>query len=262
MDTINRSVLIVGLDSKIGRALSNYLGDKKFNVWGTSRRGVGKKTFLLDLAYRNSNFPRIHFDTVIICAGITNVSDCEEHPVESEIVNVYNTIKLIDKLLEDGSYVIFLSSNSVFDGTKTFNAHNDSTKPVSNYGKYKVKVEEYLQNQNKSAAVLRLTKVMTANPEFVERWEEACDEGVDILAYKNRFFSPITIGSVVETIHLMLDKEPSGIFQLGGTEEISYFEYAKLHFSHNAKKLKLIKGVEDPSMNHGRHNSLRTHLPF
>ena len=41
-----------------------------------------------------------NFDCVIICAAITNISECEKKPAEIEKINVSNTIKLIDNAQE------------------------------------------------------------------------------------------------------------------------------------------------------------------
>ena len=51
------------------------------------------------------------------------------------------------------------------------------------------------------------------------------------------------------------------IFQLGGSLELSYFDFASNYFKHNTKALNLIHGIKDLNVVNNKYNSLQTYLP-
>ena len=102
-----------------------------------------------------------HFDCVIICAAITNIAECEENPNLCKKINLINTIRLIDNVIANDSFVIFLSSSAVFDGTQSFYKHTDETNPISEYGKCKNFVEEHIKKNN--------VNILVAVPSTIQR---------------------------------------------------------------------------------------------
>jgi len=261
-----KTILIVGIDSEIGSELKKLTLKNDFNVEGTSRRNnlIHKKKSFFDL--QEPNFASIdkHFDCVIICAAMTNIAECEENPNLCKRVNLINTIGLIDNAVANDSFVIFLSSNAVFDGTQSYYKHTDETNPITEYGKCKKAVEDHIKNNiNKKGCVIRFTKVISKKTPFIKRWESESEKGLFIKAYSNKLISAISIGSVVSAIQLLINTKKSGIFQLGGSEEVSYFNYAQSYFKGRPDSLKLIKVQKDRAHTKSiRFNSLATYLPL
>jgi 2-polyprenyl-3-methyl-5-hydroxy-6-metoxy-1,4-benzoquinol methylase len=168
---------------------------------------------------------------------------------------------LIEKLVQNDCFVVYLSSNAVFSGEKQLYEYNDKTCPTNNYGKFKTEVEEYLtKNLESKSCILRLTKVIAKNALFIERWNEDAKLGKTIKAFTNKYLSPVDIEHVIASIHLLIEQKRGGIYQYGGTEEISFAEYAQRYFKNNVAALKLIKAVKDQSTEIS-YGSLRTHLP-
>lgn len=259
-------ILIVGIDSQIGAALAGLLAAKGMDVFGTTRKAgnTGEKIFYLDLLEPNDSLVLERFDFAVICAAITNVTECEDAPERSEQVNLTNTVKLIDRCLLSDCFVIYPSSNAVFDGTKAFNSRDDEPRPRSAYGRLKLAVEDHIaSNLPDNAAVLRFTKIVAKRSPFLQSWRENIDKGREINAYRDKFFSPLPIEDAVAAIFTIMSKRRPGLFQLGGTEEISYFDYARALFADDPAKLALVKPVNQPEpksyFNH--YNSLVTRLP-
>ena len=199
------------------------------------------------------------FDFVIICAGV-GMKKCAQEPEESERINVINTIRLIDNCALNNCFIIFLSSIKVFNGKVPYYDIDSKTTLDSNYGRYKLSVENHIRkNFNSSACVLRLTKVITNKPDFIEMWNKECSEGKEITVYKNHFLSPLPANLVIKTILLLVKKKMPRLYHLGVDEEISYHNYAKKVFFKNEKALSLLKPVTDSSP---IYNSLITDLPL
>jgi len=63
-----------------------------------------------------------------------------------------------ERLQVQGSFVIFLSSNQVFDGTTPYRHSDEAVCPLNEYGRQKAAFENWLLGRSKPAAILRLTK--------------------------------------------------------------------------------------------------------
>ena len=216
-----------------------------------------------DLSEPNLNIDFSKYECVILCAAITNIAQCESEPEKCERINSINTIALIEKCVASKCFVIFLSSNAVFDGKKPFYKHTDTTSPTTKYGEFKLNVEKYIQDlpQN-DACVLRLTKVITDRTPFIQNWKAAAENGNEIKAFSNRLISPIDIEDVVDSIQLLVERKNSGIFQLGSSEEISFYEFAKKIFTSEPNTLSKIVATQAPSIESNiAYNSLAMNLP-
>lgn len=267
-DIFNRTekILVVGVDGSIGLNLFTRLPSLGYEVYGTSRNPskLSNRVQFLDLENPDLNLLQTEFSAAIICASITSIATCESDPVRSHKINVFGTIALIDSLMKAGCFVVFLSTNAVFDGHKAFATIEDTPNPITNYGNFKREVEIYLgESKFGSSAVLRLTKLMTNDAKFLVVWQKLASNNQPIPAFINTMLSPIAIEDVVTSINTILEARESGIFQLGGLVEESYFDFAVNHFRDSPASLALITKSIDPSVppNTIRHNSLLTVLP-
>ena len=140
-------VFIVGGDSLIGSALASYLSRTGHKVIASTRHKdiSAKNRIYLDLKESSDRWALPgKQDTAVLCAGITDVADCERKPEETARVNVEATCILADKLVKAGTRIIFLSSNQVFDGTSPYPSPMDSISPITEYGIQKAETERRL----------------------------------------------------------------------------------------------------------------------
>lgn len=262
--TEEEKVLIIGIDSQIGVSLREYLLKKNITVYGTTRKNKTScsNTFYFDLEQPDFSVFSNKFSIVILCAGTTSIEECERDPVRHKKINVTNTQKIIEKFSEEGSFIIYLSSNLVFSGENKFYKFNDKKDPITQYGKFKAEVEDFLINYyNENSCILRLTKVISETTPFIVQWKNNANGGKKIETYSNKFLSPIHMENVVENIFLLINQKKIGIYQFSDAREISYTDYAKEIFKNNQIALSLITEVNDSIPINIRHNSLTTYLP-
>jgi dTDP-4-dehydrorhamnose reductase len=259
-------VLIVGVYGTIASKLFSILPTYDWDVYGTSREKskISSGIRFLDLESPNLDLHAEKFSVAIICAAITSIYKCEENPSESRDINVIGTIALIDSLLQSGTFVVFLSTNAIFDGSKAFYSITDKPNPLNKYGSFKLEVEEHLlKKKNSNFAILRLTKLVTNQTKFMVTWNLLLEQNNNILTFSNRMLSPITMEEVESAISSIIRIKQTGVFHLGGQDELSYFDYAKKYFSDQPISLSLIRDCIDPLIapNKIQHNSLLTLLP-
>jgi len=259
-----KELLLIGESGFLGKELKKELiKAKNYNVSGTSKNVSSKHYFNLN---EKHNLKLEKYSVVILLAAITNIQYCEDNPDLCFDTNVTSTIRFIDEAVKKGCFVIFLSSNAVFDGQKKFYSFDDAQSPITKYGESKSIVEKWIaKNHPNDVAILRLTRVLSENKKawfdapFVERWiEEVSSIGISKV-YTNHFISPISTSEAISAIKKLIACELGGLFQKGADFEISYADFAKNAFREAPKIYANLKRTKQGNRNF--YNSLKTYLP-
>jgi len=225
--------LLVGGDSEIGAGTFRHLTAAGKIAAATTRRperASGDRP-LLDLAADLSAWePAPGISAACIFAANARLAACAADPSGSAHVNVDQTLILTDKLTARGIYVLFLSSNQVFDGTAA-NVPADSVPcPVSEYGHQKARAEAALRDRmlrGAPVAILRLAKVVAPTMPLLQDWMRALSAGVPIRAFHDMTMAPVPIGLVSTAIAALLESRAPGLFQLSGPQDVSYTDVAR-----------------------------------
>ena len=86
----------------------------------------------------------IRSGAAVLAAAVTKLDACERDPEATARVNVEANLALAAMLASQGVYVVFLSSNQVFDGTRPHRLGSEPTSPQTVYGRQKAEVESRL----------------------------------------------------------------------------------------------------------------------
>ena len=234
--------LIAGGDSLIGSALSDYWAKENIPFHASTRQEekVTNDCPLIDLDNPDS-FQRLNnYQSAVICAAITDMAVCENNPIKTRMVNVTGTVELIKRLAQNGTHYVFISTNQVFDGQHPIQKPNLKRKPLNKYGFQKAEVEIFIERLE-NTCILRLTKVISPELPLLKNWLAILSKGEPISAFIDMTLSPISLNQVIKKIDLLVRKRASGIFQLSGRNDISYYEYAKVFAKENGFSSKLVK---------------------
>ena len=238
---MQKSALVIGENSKLGKGLTNSLMQKSFKVTGTTHKitSIKPQNYFLDLLYPTTfnNLP--DFDVAYITAGINNIEVCEKFSEFSYLVNVTNTLKLIEKLSKHCDRVYFFSSNCVFHGMNKSVSVEASHSPINNYGKQKAKVENYIIDKIENCKIIRLSKVFDETailPNFITNLIKSLSAEKKIETYSNFHISPIGLKYSVEMIINNIHNLKDTIYQISAISDISYLDIA--HHVANVKQLK------------------------
>ena len=258
----SKGILIIGSDSEIGSYIFNKYKKIGIRVDGTSKRKsfTENEQIKFDLLDKNYPFDFDNYDTCLICAGINKIEYCDNKPVQARNVNVLSIIKLIEQCKNNNIYVIFLSSASVFDGTRSFYQVTDKPKPFTKYGKFKFEVEKFiLNNYLEKTSILRLSKVISPNTPIIKKWLNEYAEGKLIYAYRDKFIAPVSLDEVFLKLNILLSVKKSGIFHLSGKYDISFYDFSKNFFKEERifdVKIKPIYFYKDKKDLKGKYSSL------
>lgn len=229
--------LVVGGDGLIGRALAIYLANIGWEIARTTRREVrGVNECFLDLrepmASRSDWLKKMQAPelVVFISAASTGYSRCAENPVETWRINVDNTIALSKVFMRHGAFVIYLSSNAVFDGSLAHLQEASPVSPVTEYGRQKAACEIGLKQAAKELsaglAIVRLTKVVDRSQALIDGWIRDLQMGASVRAAADLAVSPITLGYVVKGLTTLAERRLANTFHFSGYDDMTYFDLA------------------------------------
>ena len=221
MANADHRVLIVGGDSLIGRALRESYRAAGAPCLATSRRSGQQPR--LDLTASPKTWELAgNYWAVFLCAGRTKLADCEANPVETALINVTRTTELARRLWERGAFIVFLSTNLVFDGGKAFPTVDDAPKPTTAYGRQKAEAEKILRELGDRVALVRLTKVVHPGMPLLLDWAAALQRRDVIRPYSDMVFSPIPLEYVAGALRSIASRRTGGIIHLSAETDITY----------------------------------------
>ena len=225
--------LIIGGDSEIGEAAYHAMRAQGKPVAATTRRleRVTSDRPFLDLADSLDYWePPQGTRAACVCAAVARLATCATDPEGAARINITQTLTLTDRLLARGIYVLFLSTNQVFDGRVPRVAGDAAYSPVSEYGRQKARTESLLRehlNHGALAAILRLSKVVSPAMPLIRDWIEALRAGRRIRAFYDMTLAPVPIDLVCMAILALMDDRARGVFQLTGLADVSYVAMAR-----------------------------------
>lgn len=229
------TVLVVGVDSMIGRGLADAWERRGATVLGTSRRvEVGNGGLIsLDLERTGNLALDRRVDLAYLCAATTNMERCEVDPSTTARINVDHTVEVAQHLSVQGTWQVFLSSNIVYDGTIPWRRAEDPVCPPAEYGRQKARTEAAILSLGTKAAVLRMGKVVGPRTEPFHEWIQTLRHGAPVAAFHDKVCAPLSLDRTVSLLCAMGEGRLHGIFQACASRDIGYDEVAR----HLARRL-------------------------
>lgn len=221
--------LVVGSDSLIGSALLRRLRSAGQHAVGTTRRRTQvEHSVYLDLVESPDEWqPPLPVTVAIVCAGVTRLQACESDPVTSATINVEGVSALVTNLVGRGIFVIYPSTNQVFDGSKPFRSATDTLSPQSEYGRQKAETERRIRRFGDSIAIVRFTKVLEVRPQLFLTWIEAMRKGDEIHPFSDMVMAPVSEALAAEGLHCVAQARSPGLFQMSADRDITYEQAAR-----------------------------------
>ena len=222
--------LVVGSDSVIGGALLESLQSSGHSAMGTTRRRntVNESRAYLDLSDEQVNWAHpLPVATAVLCAGVSRLEDCRTDPSGSRRINVESLCGLAEELSSQGAFVIFLSTNRVFDGATPYPTVEDPVSPATEYGRQKAEAERRISRLEGQTAIVRLTKVLGPADPLFAGWRKSLSGSETIHPFEDVGMAPVPLTCAVAVLRRVLETRFPGIIQVSGPEDVTYAEAAK-----------------------------------
>lgn len=227
---------ITGASGMLGSALVDHLSIL-YKVFATSRsKGIEGKNIewecfdLTDISllneWLNNNKPEI----VIHCAAIVNVDFCEDDVGLATELHVKSTKIMADYLDCNNARLIYISTDSVFDGKKQgAYSEADSVNPLNVYAKTKLMGEKLVLSKN-NGLVLRTNIIgwtQGANTSFAEWVLKSLIDNTPLNLFYDVHFSPLTVYDLSLIIEKIVKQPLFGLYHCASSDSISKYDFGK-----------------------------------
>jgi dTDP-4-dehydrorhamnose reductase len=226
--------LVVGGDSLVGGGLYRALERRGRRPLASTRRPgtVGERRVLLDFESDAPFRAPAGVDYAFVVAAATNYDRCEKDPLAKKI-NVELIPRAVASLLEQGVFVTFISTNSVFGGERPWPHEDDPHAPGIAYARQKDEAEDVIRAEAKRLKaeerlnITRLTKILDRNTSPLPAWFAAWRKGEPVQPFHDLVFAPMSVQFVGESLATLGEKRVPGNLHLSGAENVSYVKFAQ-----------------------------------
>lgn len=226
-------VLITGSSGMLGKDVFQHLAKKGFEVFGVDLvksdllpevsqyvGDVTKKEFILPLL--NTISP----DVIIHCAAIVNLNFCEKKPALAYLLHS-ETTRFFSSYNPEKTKLIYISTDSVFDGEKGNYTETDTPNPVNYYAKSKLEGENAAQ-LNPNHIIIR-TNIFGFNIPLKSSLAEWAIKKLEaknsIHGFTDVIFNAIYTKHLSEIIGSLIKKDFRGLINIASKNAISKYEF-------------------------------------
>lgn len=226
-------IFITGGSGLLGSKIAEIAVDKGYEVYSGyhSHKPEFGEAVKFDLANPESISGIIHEvkpDVIIHSAALTDVDRCEKERDMAYRINAEGTGIVAGVAGELGSFLVYVSTDYVFDGERGMYREEDETNPVNHYGYTKLAGEQHCQD----FCIARTCVIYGARPasgkvNFVLWLIDRLEKGEGVRIVTDQLITPTLNTNLAKMILECAERRLKGIFHLAGATRVSRFEFAK-----------------------------------
>ena len=232
------NILVTGASGLLGNKLTELLINKGYKVYSgyykhKSKYGVPVK---LDVSNENmvsKTIEKIKPNVIIHAAALTNVDKCETDKELAWNINVLGTKNIALSSEKHKAFLIYISTDYVFQGDKGLYIEDDDPNPINYYGLTKLNGEEEVKNILSEYCIVRSSVIYGSTPasgktNFALWVIEKLKNNETINVVIDQWNSPTLNTNLAEMIIEVIERRLTGIYHLAGATCINRYEFAKL----------------------------------
>jgi len=231
---MKKKILITGASGLLGSNLALAYKDK-YEVAGIYNQHKikigGVEIINLDLLDR-SRLKRLiddfNPDVIIHSAALSDVDKCETDKALADRLNIEATENIVRSLGNAGPYLIYVSTDAVYDGIKGNFGEDDEANPINHYARTKLLGEK---------TALKYKDSMVARTNFfgwniqdkfsLSEWAfHSLSNKKPIKGFKDVYFSAMYTFFVADILEKVFNTGLNGIYNLGSSDSMSKYDFA------------------------------------
>ena len=227
--------LVTGPAGLIGRQVVKDLSEthEVFSCYNKSKPEHGNiiKMDLLNHEMISNVMSEKKPDVVIHLGAMTAVDLCDAQQDNALKINSQATEILAKECSKINSFMVYVSTDYVFDGNTGMYEENDTTNPLGFYGKSKLLGEKSIQNFSSNWCIARTSTPFGLHPTkksfpiwVIENLQK--QKQIDVLT--DQFTSPTYVPSLSRMLIEISERHLTGIIHVAGASKISRYEMASL----------------------------------
>ena len=170
-------------------------------------------------------------DIVIHLGAMTGVDLCEKEKTSASEINTKATEIIAKECSKLNSFLVYVSTDYVFDGNLGMYKEDDVTNPLGFYGKSKLEGEKAVQNFSTNWCVARTSTPFGLHPTkksfpmwVIENLQK--QKQIDVLI--DQFTSPTYIPNLSRMLIEISERRIAGIIHAAGASKISRYQMASM----------------------------------
>lgn len=192
-------------------------------------------------------------DVVFHTASLTDVDLCEREPRLAMKVNGEATGFIAKACQETGSYLVYVSTDYVFDGMRGQYSEEDGPAPINAYGRSKLLGEEEMARHCPRGCVARTSVVYgwgrSYRPNFATWVHSKLAANEQVRVVNGQFASPTLNTHLARMLLEVAERQMKGVLHVAGSTRISRYEFAVMLAKQFAFNENLITPIQADAAN-------------
>ena len=227
--------LVTGSAGLVGQQVVKYLSksNQVFSCYNESKPEYGdsEKMDLKNYEMVSSVLTEIKPDVVIHLGAMTGVDICEKEKTSASEINTKATEIIAKECSKLNSFLVYVSTDYVFDGNFGMYKEDDVANPLGFYGKSKLEGEKAVQNFSTNWCIARTSTPFGLHPTkksfpmwVIENLQK--QKQIDVLI--DQFTSPTYIPNLSRMLIEISERRITGIIHAAGASKISRYQMASM----------------------------------
>ena len=227
--------LVTGSAGLVGQQVVKYLSksNQVFSCYNESKPEYGDsvKMDLKNYEMVSSVLTEIKPDVVIHLGAMTGVDLCEKEKTSASEINTKATEIIAKECSKLNSFLVYVSTDYVFDGNFGMYKEDDVANPLGFYGKSKLEGEKAVQNFSTNWCIARTSTPFGLHPTkksfpiwVIENLQK--QKQIDVLI--DQFTSPTYVPNLSRMLIEISERRITGIIHAAGASKISRYQMASM----------------------------------
>jgi len=230
-------ILLTGASGLLGSKIVQMSRERNLTIYPTYNEhpAQGENKLKVDLQNPqqiNDSLQSLKPEYVIHCAALTDVDKCEINQELAQKINIEGTRNIIKASEKAGAFLIFVSTDYVFQGDKGAYKEEDETNPINYYGYTKLQAEILVRNMMSNWAIVRPSVIYGSVPaagkvNFALWLINKLQQREPVKIITDQWVSPTLNTNLGEMILEIIQRRLSGVYHLAGATQINRYEFSK-----------------------------------
>eukprot|EP01024_Parvocaulis_polyphysoides_P064443 TRINITY_DN7494_c0_g1_i1.p2 TRINITY_DN7494_c0_g1~~TRINITY_DN7494_c0_g1_i1.p2 ORF type:complete len:261 (-),score=21.47 TRINITY_DN7494_c0_g1_i1:267-932(-) len=177
--------------------------------------------------------------------------------VPTKLVEALKTYK---QLWNKTPLLIHISTDQVYDGSKSFWSEQDKCEPVNGYGQTKLEAEQFIMKEWRQYVILRSSIIYGPPPPyrpvdrmlFLQFIDSNLKEKKSTMFFNDEYRCPIFVQDFAMLMQrIIFQNGPVGLYNFGGPDRLSRVDMAKLVAEHQGYSTEAIVSMSAKSIDRG-----------
>jgi dTDP-4-dehydrorhamnose reductase len=229
-------LLITGASGLLGMKLCQISLRKNHEVYATYSQhkplyGTPVELNILDPKAEQQALDKLKPEAVVHAAALTDVDKCELEKELAWTTNVQATTNLARLCKERSAFLVYVSTDYVFNGEKGMYKETDKPSPINHYGLTKLRGEEAVQTLDNyciaRGSVIYGSTPATGKANFASWLLDKLRKKEEVKIITDQWNSPTLNVSMAEMIIETIEKRRTGTFHFAGATRLSRYDFAQ-----------------------------------